>query len=93
MKTVITYEVFYFFKGIYFWRPLNFECFTLEICSTVFYTSVLQFYKKSGQKEKRRRYLKKNRRKTKQCYHNDMCKGTVFPVKLKLHGESFEYRY
>ena len=23
MKTVIIYEIFYFFKGICFWKPLN----------------------------------------------------------------------
>ena len=30
--------------------------------------------------------------KTKQCYHNDICtwKRAVFPMKLKLQGESFQ---
>ena len=37
-------------------------------------------------------FSEKNRRKRKWCYHNDLCsgKGIVFPVKLKLEGESFK---
>ena len=31
MKAAVAYEVFYFFEGIYFWKALNFECFTIEI--------------------------------------------------------------
>ena len=33
MKTVMIYNVFYFFEGIYFWKPLNFECLISEIYS------------------------------------------------------------
>ena len=33
MTTVIIYEVFYFFEGIYFWKPLNFLFFALEMYS------------------------------------------------------------
>ena len=36
------------------------------------YTLVLQFYEKNGQK-KNDTYARKNRTKTKQCYHNDIC--------------------
>ena len=37
-------------------------------------------------------FSEKNRRKRNWCYHNDLCsgKGIVFPVKLKLEGESFK---
>ena len=31
MNTAIAYEVFYFFEGIYFGGPLNFECPISEI--------------------------------------------------------------
>ena len=31
MKTTLVYEVFYFFEGIYFGKPFNFECLILEI--------------------------------------------------------------
>ena len=33
MKTVIIYEVFYIFEGIYFWKLRNSECLALEIYS------------------------------------------------------------
>ena len=33
METTIAYEVFYYFEGIYFWRPANFESLILEIYS------------------------------------------------------------
>ena len=48
-----------------------------------------------GEKEKKKMILseeKKNRRKTKQCYDDLISvdgKGTVLPVRLKLHGKSF----
>ena len=52
---------------------------------------------KNGQKHKRRWHLSEenNKRKTKQCNHDDICKWNrdSFPVKLKLQGESIEYRY
>ena len=37
-------------------------------------------------------FSEKNRRKITWCYHNALCrgKGIVFPVKLKLEGESFK---
>ena len=59
----------------------------------VFYTLVLQFYQKIGKKEEGDIFLrKKGGRKTKRCYDNHICKwkGTAFPVKLELQGESFE---
>ena len=74
-----------FFKAIYFWRPRSFECLTLEIYSTqnllaicyvVFYTFVLQFIKKMGKRKKRYLSEEKNIRRTKQCYHNDICRLT-----------------
>ena len=42
----------------------------------ILYTLVLQFYFKNEQKQKTKWYLseQKNRRKTKQCYHNDICR-------------------
>ena len=30
MKITIAHEIFYSFEGIYFWRPLNFECLILK---------------------------------------------------------------
>ena len=44
------------------------------------------------EKKKMTHFSEKNRRKRKWCYHNDLCsgKGIVFPVKLKLEGESFK---
>ena len=39
----------------------------------VFYTLALQFYFKNGEKKEGNTFLrKKNRRKMKQCYHNDI---------------------
>ena len=64
----------------------------------MFYTLVLQFYLKNGQKEKRRRYFseeKKTREKQniattmKSVYE----KGTVFLMKLKFKGEWVESTY
>ena len=115
--TVIIYEVFYFFEGIYFRKPLKSECLILEIYSKynpvntrrrfnvdttsydvvrrlidvettscvyreplsnllngVLYFSFTSLLKKWA-KEKRRWYLsKEQKRKTKYCYHNEICK-------------------
>ena len=61
----------------------------------------LQFYnlinKIGKRKEEGDNFLWKNRRKTKQRYHNDICRWKrdisidvdVFPQKLKIKGESF----
>ena len=61
-----------------------------------FYTLDLQFYqKKNGQKEKRR-WQPSTEKKTEEKQNSaDIMisvdgKKTVFPVKLKLQGESFE---
>ena len=35
METVIIYKIFYFFEGIYFWKPLNFECLISEYIANV----------------------------------------------------------
>ena len=56
----------------------------------VFYTLVLQFFLKNGQKKKENDTFlrKKNRRKT--IIISVDGKVTVFPMKLKLQRESFE---
>ena len=84
MKTTIAYEIFYFLEGKYFWRPLNFECLISEIYTNITFKHftkcrfTLWFYSffKNGQKKIRRWYLsvEKNRKKAKQCYHNDICR-------------------
>ena len=61
----------------------------------VFYTLVLQFYLNNGQKQKRRWYLpEENKIEKKQnvatIMKSEDGKGTVFSMKLKLQGESFE---
>ena len=59
----------------------------------MFYTLILQSYSKNGQKKEIPSWGRKEiRRKTNQCYHNDILdkKGTAFPVNLKLQGESLE---
>ena len=60
----------------------------------VVYTSVLQFFKKNGQKKKKKMILFLGKKPEKQNIATIMKyldgKGTVFPIKLKLQGEWFE---
>ena len=61
----------------------------------VLYIGFKILFKKNGGKRKKEDdtfWGKKNRRKTKQCYDDLISvdgKGTVLPVRLKLHGKSF----
>ena len=101
MKTVIINEVFYFFEGIYFWKPLNFKYVILEIFSKIepsgnLLNDVLHFgstilFKKLT-KEKRW-YLSEEKKQEKQNNFTIMIsvdgKRTVFQVKLKLQGKLF----
>ena len=52
---------------------------------------------KEWEKEKRRRYISEEKTEEKQNSVTIMmsidAKGTVFPVRLKLEGKSFEWRY
>ena len=60
----------------------------------VFYTLVLQFYLKNGQKKKEDDTFLRKKREGKQNSASIMIsaneKKTVFPVKLKLQRESFQ---
>ena len=64
-----------------------------SLLNGVLYFAFTILVKKNGKKKKRKMILsgEKNRRKTKQCYHNIYVdgKGTVFQVKLKLRGTLF----
>ena len=105
MEATIAYEVFYFFEGIYFWRPANFESLILEIYSKYNLISnllnialfTLWFYNfiKKWAKEMKKMipvWGKETEEKRKSDYYNDIYRwkrDSFFPEKLKLQGESF----
>ena len=63
----------------------------------MFHFLVLQFYLKMGKSEKENDAFLKKKGEEKQNRATTMisvdAKGTVFPVKLKLQGGSFEKKY
>ena len=63
----------------------------------MFHFLFLQFYLKNMQKKKRKWHLSEEKTEEKQNSATTMIsvdgKGTVFPMKLKLQGESFEKTY
>ena len=86
MKTVIICEVFIFLKVYFFWKPVNFVnalylkyIANITVKQFIKWCFTLWFYnllKKIGKRktEDDTFLRKRNRRKTKQCYHNDICR-------------------
>ena len=93
MMTAIAFEFFYFFEGIYFCR-LNLECFILVYIANITFKQftkwwIYDFIKKWANKEQYDKKAEGNQNSASIIVSVDG-KGTVFLVKLKLQGESFE---